>query len=137
MLEQINNIRERGQNELNALTGTDQLPEWYPRYLGRKGDLTLLLKKLKTIPVEERPETGKVINKVKQELQELFETRQQILRGIKLDQQLGIDDLDVSLPGRPCTHGHLHLTTQTLRSIYQIFREMGFQIYEATEVESD
>ena len=45
MLEQINNLRERGQNELNALTGTDQLPEWYHRYLGRKGDLTSLLKK--------------------------------------------------------------------------------------------
>ena len=70
MLEQINNLRERGQNELNALTGTDQLTEWYHRYLGRKGDLTSLLKKLKTLPVEERPETGKVINKVKQELQE-------------------------------------------------------------------
>ena len=72
MLEQINNLRERGQNELNALTGTDQLSEWYHRYLGRKGDLTSLLKKLKTLPVEERPETGKVINKVKQELQELL-----------------------------------------------------------------
>ena len=90
MLEQINNLRERGQNELNALTGTDQLPEWYHRYLGRKGDLTSLLKKLKTLPAEERPETGKVINKVKQELQELFESRQQNLRASKLDQQLEI-----------------------------------------------
>ena len=62
MLAQINNLRERGENELNALTGTDQLPEWYHRYLGRKGDLTLLLKTLKTLPVEERPETGEVIN---------------------------------------------------------------------------
>ena len=64
MLEQINNLRKRGQNELNALTGTDQLTEWYQRYLGRKEDLTTLLKKLKTLPVEERPETGKGINKV-------------------------------------------------------------------------
>ena len=69
MLAQINNLRERGQNELNALTGRDQLPEWYHRYLGRKGDLTSLLKNLKNLPAEDRPEIGKVINKVKKELQ--------------------------------------------------------------------
>ena len=49
MLEQINNIREKSQNELNALTGTEKLSEWYQRYLGRKGDLTLLLKQLKSL----------------------------------------------------------------------------------------
>ena len=89
-----------------------------------------MLRQLKTLPAEERPEMGKVINKVKQELKKLFESRQQTLRESNLDLQLEINDLDVSLPGRPCTPGHLHLTTQTLRRIYQIFREMGFQVYE-------
>jgi phenylalanyl-tRNA synthetase alpha chain len=137
MLEQINMLREKGQNELNALNSTDQLPEWYYRYLGRKGDLTSLLKQLGTLSSEERPAMGKVINEVKQELQESFELRQKTLRETNLFQQLEIDDLDVTLPGRPCTTGHLHLTTQTLRRIYKIFQEMGFQVYEAPEVESD
>ena len=137
MLEQINALREKGQNELNALISTDQLPEWYYRYLGRKGDLTSLLKQLGTLSAGERPAMGKVINEVKQELQESFELRQKTLRGTNLSQQLEIDDLDVTLPGRPCTTGHLHLTTQTLRRIYKIFQEMGFQVYEAPEVESD
>ena len=137
MLEQINMLREKGQNELNALNSTDQLPEWYYRYLGRKGDLTSLLKQLGTLSSEERPAMGKVINEVKQELQESFELRQKTLRETNLSQQLEIDDLDVTLPGRPCTIGHLHLTTQTLRRIYKIFQEMGFQVYEAPEVESD
>ncbi len=137
MLEQINKLRKKGQNELNALNSTDQLPEWYYRYLGRKGDLTSLLKQLGTLSSEERPAMGKVINEVKQELQESFELRQKTLRETNLSQQLGIDDLDVTLPGRPCTTGHLHLTTQTLRRIYKIFQEMGFQVYEAPEVESD
>ena len=137
MLEQINVLREKGQNELNALNSTDQLPEWYYRYLGRKGDLTSLLKQLGTLSSEERPAMGKVINEVKQELQESFELRQKTLRETNLSQQLEIDDLDVTLPGRPCTTGHLHLTTQTLRRIYKIFQEMGFQVYEAPEVESD
>ena len=137
MLEQINMLREKGQNELNALNSTDQLPKWYYRYLGRKGDLTSLLKQLGTLSSEERPAMGKVINEVKQELQESFELRQKTLRETNLSQQLEIDDLDVTLPGRPCTTGHLHLTTQTLRRIYKIFQEMGFQVYEAPEVESD
>ena len=130
-------LREKGQNELNDLNSTDQLPEWYYRYLGRKGDLTSLLKQLGTLSSEERPAMGKVINEVKQELQESFELRQKTLRETNLSQQLEIDDLDVTLPGRPCTTGHLHLTTQTLRRIYKIFQEMGFQVYEAPEVESD
>ena len=137
MIEQINMLREKGQKELNALNSTDQLPDWYYRYLGRKGDLTSLLKQLGTLSSEERPAMGKVINEVKQELQESFELRQKTLRETNLSQQLKIDDLDVTLPGRPCTTGHLHLTTQTLRRIYKIFQEMGFQVYEAPEVESD
>ena len=73
-------LREKGQNELNALNSTDQLPEWYYRYLGRKGDLTSLLKQLGTLSSEERPAMGKVINEVKQELQESFELRQKTLQ---------------------------------------------------------
>ena len=65
MLEKINNLREKGQKELYALTTTEQLPEWYHSYLGRKGDLTSLLKQLKTLPADDRPEIGKVINNVK------------------------------------------------------------------------
>ena len=72
---------------------------------------------------------GKIINKVKHELQESFELRQKAMRETILNQELEIDDLDVSLPGRPCITGHLHLATQTLRRIYNIFQEMGFQVY--------
>ena len=98
MLEQINMLREKGQNELNALTRTDQLAEWYHRYLRRKGDLTSLLKQLGILSSEERPVIGKVINEVKLELQEFFELRQKTLKEKKLHQELEIDDLDVSLP---------------------------------------
>ncbi len=137
MLKQINLLREKGHSELKAITSTDQLPDWYHQYLGRKGELTSFLKQLGTISSEERPAVGKIINDVKQEFQKSFNLRQESLRESKLHQELEIDDLDVTLPGRPCTTGHLHLTTQTLRCIYHIFQGMGFQIYEAPEVESD
>ena len=137
MLKQINLLREKGHCELKAITSTDQLPDWYHQYLGRKGELTSFLKQLGTITSEDRPAVGKIINDVKQEFQQSFDLRQESLRESKLHQELISDDLDVTLPGRPCTNGHLHLTTQTLRRIYQIFQEMGFQIYESPEVETD
>ena len=62
MLEQLNLLREKGQSELKALTSTDQLPDWYHQYLGRKGDLTFFLKQLGTLSAEERPAVGKIIN---------------------------------------------------------------------------
>ena len=137
MLEQINLLRAKGQSELKALTSTAELPDWYHQYLGRKGDLTSFLKQLGTLSAEERPAVGKIINEIKQEFQQSFDLRQESLRERKLHEELEIDDLDVTLPGRPCTTGHLHLTTQTLRRIYQIFQDMGFQVYDAPEVESD
>ena len=90
MLKQINMLREKGQNDLYAITSTDQLPEWYHQYLGRKGDLTSLLKQLGTLSSEERPVMGKVINKVKQQLQESFELHQKTLKETKLNQELEI-----------------------------------------------
>ena len=110
MLEQINMLREKGQNELNALISTDQLPEWYYRSLGRKGNLTSLLKQLGTLSSEERPVMGKVINEVKQQLQESFELRQETLKEKKLHNELNIDELGVSLTGTTFTNGTHHLT---------------------------
>jgi len=137
MIEQINILRENGEKKLNSITSSEQLQEWHQQYLGRKGDLTTLLKNLGNLSTEDRPIVGKIINKVKHELQESFELRQKAMRETILNQELESDDLDVSLPGRPCITGHLHLATQTLRRIYNIFQEMGFQVYEAPEVESD
>ena len=137
MLEQINKLREKGKKELKSLKSIEQLREWHYQYLGKKGALTSLLKQLGDITSKERPVFGKVINRAKKELQNLFELTQKTLLEKKLHKELDNDDLDVTLPGRPCRNGNLHLTSKTLRRIFQIFREMGFQVYEAPEVESD
>ena len=137
MLDQINILREKGQKELKDLTSIEQLKNWHQQYLGKKGDLTSLLKQLSNISPKERPLIGKVINDVKREFQDLFDLSQTKLFEKKLNKELDDDDLDVTLPGRPCVNGNLHLTSKTLRKIFQIFREMGFQVYEAPEVESD
>ena len=137
MLKHIKLLQEKGKKELTSLTTPDQLSHWYQKYLGRKGELTSFMKQLGKISLEERPVIGKIINEIKTEFQQSFDLQQENIRESKLKEELEFDDIDVTLPGRPCIPGHLHLTTQTLRRIYQIFQVMGFRVYEAPEVESD
>ena len=137
MIAAIHALRQQAEQELECLDSPAALPEWYRRYLGRKGELTQQLKQMGGLAPEERPKMGKVVNEVKQTLEDAFHARQQSLQTEQLQRELSEDDLDVTLPGRPVNAGHLHLTTQTLRKIYRIFGEMGFQVYEAPDVETD
>lgn len=136
MLDQLQALQDKGIRELQALTELEQLSEWHRQYLSKKGELTQLLKKLGQLSTEERPVIGKAANAVKQAFTEKFEHHQAHLRNQKLDATL-TDEIDVTLPGRPYPRGHLHISTQTLRRINTIFGEMGFQVYESPEVESD
>ena len=85
MLDQINTLREKGTKELKALTSLEQLRNWHQQYLGKKGDLTTLLKQLANIPIKERPLIGKVINDVKREFQDLFDLSQKKIFEKKLN----------------------------------------------------
>ena len=137
MKEKIQQIKSESLDGLNSLSEKEMLSDWHRDYLGRKGRLTWLMKELRELTEKERPEAGRQVNQLKDELQEAFNEKQDLLQKQQLQQELESDDLDITLPGRPCRQGHLHLTTRTLRQIYRIFREMGFQIYESPDVESD
>ena len=137
MQDQIHTLKQQALDDLRQVSNTESLPGWFRDYLGKKGAVTALLKKLGTVEAEERPQVGKAINDLKAELQDSFDALQERLRQQKMEQEIASDSIDVTLPGRPFPTGHLHLTTQTLRKIYQIFAEMGFQVYEAPDVETD
>ena len=136
MQDQLNALKENGLQELKQLSQIEQLPQWHRQYLSKKGKLTQFFKKLAEVSPEERPALGKLVNEVKQILSEQFEYHQEQLQQEKLSQSLR-DEIDITLPGRPYSRGRLHISTQTLRRINTIFGEMGFQIYESPEVETD
>lgn len=136
MLDQLHALRDKGLQDLKSLNQNDQLLEWHRQYLSKKGELTQLLKKLGQLSAEERPLVGKAANEVKQALTAQFEHHQSQLNDEALQESL-TDGLDVTLPGRPYPKGNLHISTQMLRRIKTIFGEMGFQVYESPEVESD
>jgi phenylalanyl-tRNA synthetase alpha chain len=136
-LEELGHTVERALGELEAFGDRDALSAWRRQYLGKKGALTLMLRAVRDLPREGRPAFGRAANAAKAELESAYDARVEQLRVDEMDRQLAQDALDVTLPGRPRTPGHLHITTQTLRLIYAIFAEMGFQVYEAPDVETD
>jgi phenylalanyl-tRNA synthetase alpha chain len=137
MPDSIDTMQTEALGALAALRTATELPDWYHAYLGRKGRLTDVLRGLGALPAGERPEAGRRLNDVKAALEGAFAERQEALRLAALDAALATGAVDVTLPGRPLGPGHLHPSTRTLRRVREIFAEMGFQVYEAPEVETD
>ena len=137
MLDQLRQVEQEALAALEAVKDSDALAAWHRRYLGRKGALTLFLRSVGELPKEERPAFGRAANEAKARLEAASEARAEALRQEEMQRELERGALDVTLPGRPTGPGHLHITTQTLRQITAIFAEMGFQVYEAPDVETD
>ena len=106
-------------------------------YLGKKGQITALLKGLGKLSAEERPEAGARINVVKQALQDLIGARKSELEGAAVAAKLADETLDVTLPGRGQSTGGIHPVTRTIERMEDIFASIGFEVVEGPEVEDD
>jgi len=131
-------MRERAIHELGAITASAALGEWRTKYLGReRGELTAILKTLGKLPGEQRKIVGQAANAVKQELERRLEEHSRELVAIERAQALERERLDVTLPGRPHPRGHMHPITRTISDLARIFGQMGFEVVEGPEVETD
>jgi phenylalanyl-tRNA synthetase alpha chain len=137
MLEQLDQNLKAGLAALEKLSDEEALLQWRAEYLGKRSTVMEAFTVMRDLGPEERPKVGKRANEVRQALEAALEERRESVRQAVLLQALETDRLDVTLPGRPQTLGRLHPVTQTLRRIYKIFAEMGFQVYRSREVESD
>ena len=137
MLDQLNQLHDDALDELETVGARSGLEDWYARTIGRKGAVTLLLRRVGELPKEERPAFGRRANEVKQALEAAYEARDRQVKTHELQRSLRQGAIDVTLPSRPLRVGRLHPSTQTLREIYAIFAEMGFQVYRSPSVESD
>ena len=106
-------------------------------YLGKKGQITSLLKGLGKLSAEERPKAGALINVVKQELQGLIGVRKTELEYAAVEAQLAQETIDVTLPGRGQSTGGIHPVTRTIERMEDFFTEIGFDVVEGPEIESD
>lgn len=137
MLNQLETLAQTAQVELTHLENSDALTAWHSKYIGRKGEIPKMLRQVSQLPKDERPTFGKRANELKQVLEATYEARAAAVKSSELDEALTQGKLDVTLPGRPVARGRLHPSTQTLRRIYQIWADMGFQVYRARDVETD
>ncbi|WP_148254071.1 phenylalanine--tRNA ligase subunit alpha [Aidingimonas lacisalsi] len=113
------------------------LDEVRVRYLGKKGEITSLLKGLGKLPPDERPAAGERINEAKQTLGEELEVRRRALQEAALEARLNAERLDVTLPGRGQSNGGLHPVTRTLERIEGLFTRIGYDVAVGPEIEDD
>src|SRR5690606_11638422 len=100
-------------------------------------EITALLRTIGELDPAERPAFGKRANEVRQELEAAIAAREELIKAQELARSLEEGAIDVTLPGRPVVVGRLHPATQSLREMYDIWAEMGFQVYRSRDVEDD
>ena len=137
MLEQLEELKQRALLELGGINNIGELESWRVRYLGKKSELTKVLRSLATLPIEERKAVGACANRVKANLEESLEQKKQTLQETQLAALAKREDIDITLPGRPFPIGRLHPITQTVYEICDIFVSIGFQVLEGPDVEWD
>ncbi|MBQ7173415.1 MAG: phenylalanine--tRNA ligase subunit alpha [Clostridia bacterium] len=113
------------------------LEELRVRYLGKKGELTALLRGMGALSPEERPKMGQLVNEARESIEAALSEKAAALREKMLERKLASEKLDVTLPGAALPEGHLHPLTQVQRELEDIFIGMGFSIAEGPEVELD
>ena len=137
MQEQLQQIIAQATEAVESVAELTLLDEIRVQYLGKKGELTLMMRMLGTLSNEERPKAGQVINQAKQKVQSLLNDKKVQLENAVLEKQLAEENLDVTLPGRSLDMGGLHPVTKTLRRIEEIFAKAGFDIETGPEIEDD
>lgn len=136
-MDNIEPLLARACTEVAAAGSLAALDAVRVRYLGKKGEITALLKQLGALPDAERRKAGQVINSAKTTLAGALDTRKAALEAQALDRTLMLEALDVSLPGRGQQPGGLHPVTRTLQRVEAIFAAAGFDVREGPEVEDD
>ena len=138
MEEKIRDLKERACAAIaDTANSLSELNDIRVKFLGKKGEITALLRSMSALAQEERPRIGKIVNEARAELEQLLAEKTEELSRRALTAKIAAEQIDVTLPGRMAQVGHLHPLTITLNRIKKIFLQMGFTIEEGPEIESD
>lgn len=137
MQEKLLAIKEAAFNEISAAENSGALEEIRVKYLGKKGELTTILRSMGALSKEERPVVGKLVNEAKNEVEEKLEEVSRKIKEKEKNAKLASEVIDISLPGKRNVIGKRHPLDLTLESMKEIFISMGFTVEEGPEVELD
>jgi len=134
-MQDLKNIAIDALFTIKSTNTLNELENIRLEYLGKKGVITELLKKLKDLSVAERPKFGAEINQIKMEIQNALEEKKNFLENKKIAESISRDKIDVTLPGRDLNFGSLHPVSSACKRIENIFTSFGFQIASGPEIE--
>jgi phenylalanyl-tRNA synthetase alpha chain len=137
MRETLEELQTKAADEIEAASSREEFLEIRIRYLGRKGFLTDVLRKLKDVPPDEKPRLGKLSNDIKKSISERIDRAIERLDSEGKSDSLLKEKIDVTLPGRRTKYGKIHPVTRVMGEICEIFSILGFSIAEGPEVELD
>ena len=135
--EKTDQLEQSAIKEAEQAEDSRALYEVKMRFLGRMGSVIQLMKKMRDLPPEERPEFGKKVNALRERLERAFERIELALKMRELAERLKTENVDVTMPGRKRASGALHPVTVVKNQLVDIFAGMGFEIYEGPEIESE
>ena len=135
MKEEIAKIKENSIKEINACENLKTLNDVRVKYLGKKGELTLVLREMGKLSKEERPVIGSLVNEVRDELNLLLEQKEKELNSKELQKKLETENIDVTEPSKKIVLGSKHPITQVIEEVEEIFLGMGYEIADGPEVE--
>ncbi|GAB6138271.1 phenylalanine--tRNA ligase subunit alpha [Halanaerobaculum tunisiense] len=137
MEDRLKNIQQEATDLISEASNLDQLDELRIKYLGKKGEVTQILRNVGDLPPEQRPVIGKLANQVKNQLQQLIADRQEELKKQAKQEQLSKEKIDVTLPGKDPESANQHPLNIVFSELKEIFLGLGFQIAEGPDVETD
>jgi len=137
MKEKLGNILGDIQKSLEGLESSEALNELRVRYLGKKGEITAMMKQMGSLAPEQRPQFGQMVNEARKKAEEAIEAKRRQLLAAKREAQLEAERLDVTLPAKSEGIGSVHPLTRVYREVRSIFLSMGFTVMEGPESEFD
>ena len=137
MEEKIAEIKKKALEEIESAKDIKELEEAKVKYLGKKGELTSILKMMGTLSQEERPKMGSLVNKAKEEIEEKIKEREEKEKALELAKKLESEKIDVTLPSQKIRRGSKHPLNRVIEEIEDLFVSMGYDVVSGPELETD
>ena len=137
MRDKIQQIREKALAEIDKADGLEKLNDVRAAILGKKGELTAVLKGMKDVAPEDRPKVGQWVNETREAVEKLLDEKVKKFEAEALKRKYESEKIDVTMPAKRSKKGNLHPVTQVKNQLSEIFTSMGFEVYEGTEIEND
>lgn len=137
MKEKLDAIKENALSQIKATDSLEKLNDIRVAFLGKKGELTEVLKSMKEVAPEDRPKVGQIVNETRQAIEEVLDAAKKDLAAKKRELQMKAEVIDVTLPAKKAELGHKHPNTLAREEIEKIFIGMGYEVVEGPEVEYD